>query len=104
MSILTKADQRAACIAGLRELADFLENNPDVPVGGTFSFQYSASVKRTHAEAVAEVDRVAALLGVGAGHPCGSTYYQANKHFGPVTYHVVAMDAEWHQQKAEDQA
>lgn len=83
---------RSEYIAGLRQLADFLEANPDVPARGSWSVQYTASLDTTsHEEAMANVDRVAALLGVEPGYPWKTAHYQANKHFGPITYHAVAV-------------
>ncbi|WP_405394673.1 hypothetical protein [Microbispora hainanensis] len=85
---MTSDDHRAALIAGLRALADFLDANPAVPV------PYSVNVlhfphRATDAEMCAEVDRIAELLGAPINQEFG--HYGASVRFGPVEYKAVAI-------------
>lgn len=90
----TEATNRAAMIAGLRELADWLEDNPDASVGpfGFARVQYSAnSYTPTVAAARAEVDRVAEAI--GAEVVLDGTHYRVEKDFGEcVTYLALSID------------
>lgn len=91
MSNPTQPDPRQAVIDGLRDLADFLEANPDVPVNGRHGIAYSAVVGSDDADR-AEVDRVAALLDVKATDDQG--HYIASRYFGPIQYRAVAIPSE----------
>lgn len=94
---------RHQTITGLRELADFLEANPSVPVheyGDTFDV-----FARTgdDASAAALVDNVAALLGVPVDddRPHGG-HYKAVRSFGRMTYRIVHIpDQRRRQHEAE---
>jgi hypothetical protein len=83
--------ERDRLIAGLRELADFLDQDPHVPAPGradVFVFPASAS----DAEMFAEVDVIARLIGTTAssdGSPGG--HYRAVRDFGLVQYTAVAI-------------
>ncbi|HZB31253.1 MAG TPA: hypothetical protein VE465_13900 [Streptosporangiaceae bacterium] len=85
--------KRAGVINGLRELADFIEAHPDLPVDGhqTISFyaQNARGIDTTEA-AVVEVDRVAKILGVESGprHQGGPHHY-AQRAFGRIEYEAV---------------
>lgn len=83
--------RRQDVIAGLRELCDFLEANPLVPVGQEQEVVYFASRGRAVADAVREVDRVAGLLGVPSGQR--STSHVARRMFHAVAYEAVAFNA-----------
>lgn len=91
MSNYPDPGERHQLIAGLRELADFLDQNPRVPApsrADVFVFPADAS----DAEMVAEVDGIARLIGVTAsadGSPSG--HYRAVRDFGPVQYRAVAI-------------
>jgi hypothetical protein len=92
---LRAAGDRAAWAAGLRELADFLEGRPDVPVPPGWHSQAidefpdgDTDVKRR-----AEVDRAAGAMGVSAAETSGG-HYKASVRFGPVAYEVVAIPCE----------
>lgn len=81
---------RNGTIQGLRALADFLQDNPEVPVreqGG----EYMLFVRdRSDDEARAEVDRIAGLLGVAVQDDTErGGHYTATRSFGRVAYHVV---------------
>jgi hypothetical protein len=83
--------QRIRLIAGLRNLAAFLEQNPDVPApsrADVLIFQPEAS----DAEMFAEIDTIAELIGSTASDtdsPRG--HYSAVRDFGPVQYRAVAI-------------
>lgn len=85
---------RHQTITGLRALADFLENNPAVPVdeyGQTFTL---FTRDDTDAHARAEVDRVAGLLGVAVtDRTAHGGHYKAARTFGRITYRIVHIPA-----------
>jgi hypothetical protein len=80
---------RTQTISGLRALADFLENNPAVPVS-EFGWEVSHYPEGTDQEQKAEVDRIAALLSVA---PDNRRHYMASKTFGRITYRAVHIPA-----------
>lgn len=91
-------DARAARIAGLRELADWLEANPDVPLGEnqftvtTWAWQILGDRPTTSDDEQREaMHRVAALIGAEPvdGRP-GGPHGRVEKQFaGGVTYEVL---------------
>ncbi len=84
--------ERIHLIAGLRALANFLEENKDIPApkwAGVTVF----SEERTYGAACTEVDGIAALISAVARE--GSTgRYSASRDFGPVEYNIVAIPAQ----------
>jgi hypothetical protein len=87
------ATERQALISGLRELADFLESNPDVPVPActdilVFPPCASDAGKRR------EVDVIASLIGSGTKTFSSYRHYQTSRRFGPVEYRAVAIPAD----------
>lgn len=82
---------RQEVIAGLRELADFLEANPHIPVRPEQEVLYVASTGRAVQDAVREVDRVGRLIGAPAGQR--STSRVARRVFHAVAYEAVAFNA-----------
>jgi hypothetical protein len=84
-------EERVRLIAGLRDLANFLDQNPDVPMPWrpeVLVFPTEAS----HAEMFAEIDRIAELIGSdasGADNPRGN--YGAARTLGTVQYRAVAI-------------
>jgi hypothetical protein len=86
---------RAAWVAGLRDLADFLEGHPGVPVPPAYHTQDISEFPDgdTDDERRAGVDRAAEAMGVPAAETRGG-HYKAAAHFGPVTYQIVAIPAE----------
>jgi hypothetical protein len=84
-------EERVRLIAGLRDLANFLDQNPDVPVpwrADVVVFPTEAS----DAEMFAEIDTIAVLIGADASDadsPRG--HYSAVRTFGPVQYRTVAI-------------
>lgn len=84
-------EERVRLIAGLRDLANFLDQNPDVPVpwrADVLVFPTDAS----DAEMFAEIDTIAELIGSAASDadsPRG--HYSAVRNFGPMHYRAVAI-------------
>ena len=89
--------QRAALIGGLRALADYLESNPEVPAP-TYSDMFTFPPDGTCAETRAEIDSIAARLGVSACDN-GGGHYVAARSFGPVEYRAVAICKQDHHGK-----
>lgn len=85
-------DRRQAVIDGLRELADFLAEHPDVPVGTNAIVDFFP--RGTDEEGRAEIDRIAAVLGVTPTANDEGTHYQALRRFGSVTYKAIAITAD----------
>jgi hypothetical protein len=91
MNYYADGKQRIWLIAGLRDLADYLEHNPRVPApprAHVLVFPAEAS----DAEMFAEIDAIAELVGStasGADSPHG--HYSAVRNFGPVQYRAVAI-------------
>ncbi len=84
-------DHRLAFIAGLRDLADFLETNPDIPAPRSITGHYFPQ-RATDAEICAEVDEIAACLGSTIDpEDRKNGHYSALIHFGPVEYKAVAI-------------
>jgi hypothetical protein len=90
------ASERTRFIAGLRELAEYLELSPDVPTpwGGTCVHVFPP--RRTDEEQRAEIDIIAARINA---QPCEvvSGHYTVSRCFGPVEYRAVAIDRETHE-------
>lgn len=81
---------RAQTIAGLRQLADYLEDHPDLPVT-EYGFDLTVYPQADNeAAGRAEVDRIANILGVT---PIDNTpnngHYIASKTFGRIAYRAV---------------
>lgn len=83
---------RQDVIAGLRQLADFLETHPDVPVSQDQVVSYWVPGCMPRPDARAEVDRVAALLGVPSGPRVAdrSPTHVAQRRFAGVLYEAAA--------------
>jgi hypothetical protein len=83
--------ERSGLIAGLRELAEFLDQNPQIPAPrrtDLLVFPQDAS----DTEMFAEIDVIAAQIGAtatDADSPAG--HYSAVRDFGPVQYRAVAI-------------
>ena len=79
---------RDAVIAGLREMADFLEANPHLPVDAVTMRLYP---RREDAAGRDLVDHIAAAMGATTQD---DTHYTTTRRFGPVTYQAVHIPAE----------
>lgn len=84
---------RAAYVNGLRDLADFLESRPEIPVpdtGETISL-FAAGTAR---EQRAQVDYAGELLhGLVTDETARGGDLYAERRFGPVTYEMIAVGA-----------
>ena len=91
MSHYANSDERSRLIAGLRDLAEFLDQNPQIPVPRrTDLLVFPPDGSDT--EMFAEVDVVAQQIGAtasSADSPAG--HYSAARDFGPVRYRAVAI-------------
>lgn len=91
MNYYANDKQRVRLIAGLRDLADFLDQNPDVPApwrADVLVFPAEAS----DAEMFAEIDTIAEMIGSTASDddsPDG--HYSAVRNFGLVQYRAIAI-------------
>lgn len=86
-------DRRAALIAGLRDLADWFEANPDVPVGPHPYLEYKHFPRGDDEAEFAEVVRVAELIGEDVHTNASADRHFVVKQFGPVAYEVLAISA-----------
>jgi len=91
MSYYANSEERAGLIAGLRELAEYLDQNLDVPAPrwtDVLVFPPAGS----DAEMFTEIDAIASRIGATASDadsPAG--HYSASRDFGPVQYRAVAI-------------
>jgi hypothetical protein len=91
MSYYANSEERERLIAGLRALADFLDENPQVPAP-RYTDLFVFPSRRTDAEMFAEIDVIARQIGATASDadsPAG--HYSAVRQFGPVHYRAVAI-------------
>lgn len=85
------ADPRAAALADARQLLDYLEANPELPIT-SYSMDITAHARGTDADRMDVVDQAAEIIGTKAGnHGPAGYHYQACKTFGSVSYTVVAV-------------
>jgi hypothetical protein len=91
MSYYANSQERARLIAGLRELAEFLDQNPEIPAPRCTDVLVFPPVAGDE-EMSAEIDVIAGQIGVTASDadsPAG--LYSAVRDFGPVQYRAVAI-------------
>jgi hypothetical protein len=92
---MTYADafERSDLIAGLRALADFLTEHPDVPAPRWTDVMVFPD--GSDAEIRAEVDDIAMRIGTATADAtsCGG-HYTTSRSFGPVEYKAVAIPAD----------
>jgi hypothetical protein len=94
------ADERNGLISGLRDLADFLEGMPEVPVPRFADVLVFPPVS-TDKEMKEEVDRIAALIDTRVSDQIGDDgHYTASRKFGPVQYEAVGIPASWRARRA----
>ncbi|WP_242890129.1 hypothetical protein [Actinomadura litoris] len=84
-------EKRAACIRGLRDLADFLESHPYLPM--PVCVRVGPLVVGDDDQQRAAVDRIANVLGVEPVSNADDTHYEAERSFGPVAYEATAIRA-----------
>jgi hypothetical protein len=85
------SEERGRLIAGLRHLADFRDQDPDVPAP-RYAEVIVFPARGSNAEMFAEIDVIAQQIGATASDadsPAG--HYSAARHFGPVRYRAVAI-------------
>ena len=97
----TITHQRASFVAGLRELADYIEATPDLPIPSHNSRTAIAPhLSGSDAEDRAEVDRIAAILDASPTTTRGDHYKVSRQFSGGITYEAVAITAramaQWH--------
>jgi hypothetical protein len=91
MSVTTDPAIRQAFITGLRNLADYLDQHPAVPVPkyGTEVYLHASS---TDDGGCTQVRRFARQLGITPpGNVSYSGHYEAVRCFGPVGYRMIAI-------------
>jgi hypothetical protein len=81
-----EASRRAGVIEGLRALADFLDQHPDLTTPNVLARVYPHA--DTDAAERAVVDQIAAVLGVSSE---GTTHYAATRMFGAVEFEACAI-------------
>jgi hypothetical protein len=89
----TDPDARLALIAGLREMAAFLESNPDVPAPLDAVMFVFPELTDTDWERRVAVDAIASLIFTQARETVPG-HYVASRFFGPIEYRAVAIDRE----------
>jgi hypothetical protein len=85
---------RIRVAAGLRDLASFIERNPDLPIPRNVDISLSV-IGDDDKQERDEIDRIAAILGVPATFPYGLHHYRAAREFGPVTFSALAISQEY---------
>jgi hypothetical protein len=95
MACTTNPEDRAALVAGLRELAGFLAAHPDAPISPGYCTEAITVFPDgdTYEERRAGVDQAAAVLGIPAADVSGTGHYMVSRRFGPVAYEVLAISA-----------
>lgn len=82
--------ERAELIKGFRDLADYLEANPDIPAP-CYADVYAFPPSGECADGRAGVDAIAELLGGEARESAGGRHYTVARSFGPVEYSAIAI-------------
>jgi hypothetical protein len=85
--------ERSELIAGLRELADFLESRLEIPAPRWTDVMVFPPASRD-SEKTAEIDAIAALIGAAVDDQTADHgHYTTSRSFGPVQYRAVAIPA-----------
>jgi hypothetical protein len=90
MNYYANAQDRVRLIAGLRDLAEFLDQNPQVPAP-RYADVLVFPPARSDAEMFAEIDAIAGQIGATASAEESAGHYRAVRYFGPVQYRAVAI-------------
>ena len=91
MSFTTDPGTRQALITGLRDLADYLDQHPAVPVP-RYGTEIYLTASSTDDGGCAQVAQFARQLGVPVPKDISySGHYEAARQFGPVGYRMVAI-------------
>ena len=91
MANYANASERSQLVAGLRDLAEYLESNPDVPAPWDGATVYVFPSDGSNDQRRAEIDGIASHVGAQPfefvpGH------YVASRYFGSVEYRAIAID------------
>jgi hypothetical protein len=91
MNYYANDEERVRLIAGLRDLAEFLDQNPEVPAPwGTDILVFP--IEASDVEMFAEIDTIAELIGSTASDADSPRkHYSAVRKFGPVQYRAIAI-------------
>lgn len=89
-SLYANSEERKRLIAGLREIAAFLDDTPEAPAPRTITVNVFPPTGMTDAEAHTEIDLIAALIGAAISESRGG-HYVASLRFGPVEYCAVSI-------------
>jgi hypothetical protein len=91
MSHYANSQERAALIAGLRELAEFLDRDHQIPAP-RYTDLLVFPPAGSDAEMFAEIDVIAEQIGVTTSDADSAAgHYSAVRCFGPVRYRAVAI-------------
>jgi hypothetical protein len=89
------AEERSSLLAGLHDLANFLERNPAIPVPRWADVMVFPP-PGTDVELKAEINRIAALIGAGINdQTAAGGHYTVSRKFGPVQYEAVGITSQW---------
>ncbi len=99
--IYDDSSERAALINGLRDLANFLESNPEV-LAPLFPAVLTFPPDSDWAKMQSEIDATAVRLGVAA-RKTAYGHYVAARLFGPVEYRAVAIPPKGNSGNAESE-
>ena len=93
MANYANASERSQLIAGLRDLAEYLESSPDVPAPCSGTTVYVFPPGGSNDERRAAIDTIASRVDTQS---CEFTsgHYIASRYFGPVEYRAVAIDCD----------
>lgn len=90
------AEERSGLISGLRELADFLEQNPEAPAPRWADLMVFPPAS-TDQEMKAGIDMIAALIGADIEDDTADDgHYATGRGFGAVQYRAIGIPARWH--------
>jgi hypothetical protein len=94
MAYTASENRRGRLVAGLRALADFLENRPEAPAPRWADAMVYVTTG-TDAEMRAEVDYIADLIGSQIdAQRLAHGHYRTVRNFGPVQYGAIAVLAD----------
>ena len=86
-------ETRNAFITGLRQLADYLDANPDIPVPGWADIAVHADYLEDGGRE--QVNQIADALGTGIDpYSCDTHYRTARRNFGHINYYAVAISGD----------
>ncbi|MGW4475849.1 hypothetical protein ACWENQ_39800 [Nonomuraea sp. NPDC004354] len=86
---IAERNRRETLISGIRELANFLENHPDIPAPYSLDAIAFPGPNRRYTKQCAEIDRVADATNANVQDRAG--HYTAQIEFGHVRYRLVAI-------------